>query len=171
MKLSTLTAALLLLLVLTACGSAPERFQGSVRDLVPPQAGGFKLKGEVKPVPILPPGQYQKDALRPTEGAVAQYEAPDGSQLALQVVNYPSRDDALASLKAMRENVEKLETGAKVEQSPKRDGNGREVGQRLVVDNGGHGASRVVWTNGSLLYLIAGEKLDSLLEFEKNLPS
>jgi DNA-directed RNA polymerase specialized sigma24 family protein len=93
--------------LMSSC-SEPAPFRGSVRDLIPQQVGDFKLKGEIKSVSIAPLDKYQSGALRPTEGMIAQYEAPGGAQLSFQAVNYPSASDAAQALKQMEERCQKI---------------------------------------------------------------
>lgn len=157
------------LLFISACNRGPT-FHGSVRDLMPAQAGNFKLRGEVKKTEIPPEGKYQEGALHPTEGADAQYESAGGVRLALQVVNYPSAAEAGEAWKQMLSNVEGMKKEAIVEQGEKMGKEGRAVGRRMVVRELTPGVNQVIWTNGSLFYIASGAKLDALLEFEKSLP-
>ena len=154
--------------LMSSC-SEPAPFRGSVRDLIPQQVGDFKLKGEIKSVSIAPPDKYQSGALRPTEGMIAQYEAPGRSQLSFQVVNYPSASDAAQALKQTEENVKKLVNGAKLTES-QRTGAKQGATRKIVVEGIAPGFHEVIWVNGSVIYQVSGDNLKSILEFEQGLP-
>jgi hypothetical protein len=164
---------LLIIVVLAAFMSScrgPAPFRGSVRDLVPREVGDFKLKGELKPISIAPPDQYQSGALRPTEGVIAQYEASGGAQLSFQVVNYPSAPDAGQALKQTEENVRKLGNGAKLTEGTRSGGRQGGASRKVVVEGIAPGFDEVLWVNGSVIYQVSGDNLKAILDFEQSLP-
>ena len=138
-----------------------------MRDLVPAQVGSFKLKGELKPAAIGPPEQYKSEALRPTEGVVAQYETSGSSPLTLQVTNYSSVSDAGRVLKQTMENVVRQGSGAKINEAPR---NGSASERRLVIEGIAPGYHAVIWTRESVVFQVSGDNLKSVEEFEKSFP-
>lgn len=160
---------IVMLSALVSSCSKPAAFRGSIRDLVPKQVADFRLKGEVKAVDIAPTSNYQEGALRPTEGVMAQYETPGKGQLSLQVINYPSAADASKAFKETQENVSKLGNGAKLSEGTRTSGQHQAI-RKIVVEGIAPGFSEIIWVDGSLLYQVAGDNLNAILDFEKNLP-
>ena len=137
---------------------------------MPQQVGDFKLKGEVKPVDIVPPNQYRGGAGRPIEGAVAQYEASNGTKLKLQVVKYSSASDADESLEQMVENVRNLAREAKVTEGTMTGRKQKSNSRKVVIEHIGPGFHAVMWVDTSLFYQVAGDNLEAALAFEQKLP-
>jgi hypothetical protein len=149
--------------------STSDRFHGSVAELFPKEVGRFKLHGEVRAVDI-PPAD-SSGALRPTEGAYARYESTEGNELTMQIINYSSVSDAAEALKTMRLNNEKLNSAAtKVSQSSRSNKAGKRTGEVLILEDPMTAIDQVVWTDGSLLYVISGKGSPTPMEFESNLP-
>ncbi|HEX8071362.1 MAG TPA: hypothetical protein VF546_15510 [Pyrinomonadaceae bacterium] len=155
----------------SACGASARRggaFSGSVRSLVPQQVGEFKLAGEVKALDIVRPNEYQGDAAPPTEGVSARYEAAGKTPLFFQVVNYRSAADAEHSLNQWKENVQKLGKGAKY--SDAAVGAGPNAKPGILVEGLAPGMHQAVWVDRSLVYLLAGDNLQSIQAFQQSLP-
>jgi hypothetical protein len=167
--MSRLFVISLLVVCASSCGE-PARFRGSVRDLVPKQVGNYRLAGEVKPIDIAPATKYDNNALRLREGVNARYASPDQKYLSLQVINYSSAQDAEEARRRMQENIEKLLTQARITGSSKTNKERRVTGQRMIVQDFSPGIHEIIWTDTSLLYTLAGDNLELLLQFEKDLP-
>jgi len=167
-SIKRLLIAVALFAALSACHD-PAAFRGSMPDLIPQQVGDFKLAGQATPLaPVA--GKDAGDALRPTEGVNARYEAPGRGPIGVQVVNYPSAADAERARKKMQENFENLQKGSQLGRSPKIDKEGKTVGQKLTVTDFAPGIHGVIWTNGSLLYVVTGDDLKAIEELEHGLP-
>jgi hypothetical protein len=164
-----LLAIVVLAVSMQACGGS-ARFRGQVRDIIPQRAGNFTLAGEIKPMEMPPPDKYRSGAARPTEGANAQYELAGRTRVSLQLVNFASGDDAGVALKKMQDNIESLQSGAKVSESAKTNKAGKATGRRLVVENFQPGIHQIIWNDGSLFYAVSGDDLKLLTEFEQSLP-
>ena len=141
-----------------------------MRELLPQQVGDFKLQGEVKPVGIAPLNNYESGALRPTEGLTAQYEAPGGARVILQVLNYPSAADSGRALKQIEENVRNLSNGAKLSEDTRAGDGQKAASRKIVVEGIAPGFDEVIWVDDSVLYQVSGDKLNAVLEFERKLP-
>jgi hypothetical protein len=162
---------MLTLAALVSSCSEPAPVRGLVRGLVPQQVGDFKLKGEIKPIGLAPPDKYKDNALIPTEGVIARYEAPaGGTQLALQIVNYPSASAALQSVKQFEANVGRLENGAKLTEGTRPGGKQGGASRKLIIEGIVPGFHQIVWVNESVIYELSGDNLQAVLEFEQNLP-
>lgn len=158
---------LFLLTFVCACNESPAPYTGSLRNLVPQQVGSFKLKGELKPAPIVPEGQSKSGALRPVEGLLAQYETSGGAPLTVQVTNYSSVSDAGKAFKQMVANVVSVGNGAKVSESAR---DGKEAGRKTIIEGIAPGYHGALWTNTSVLFQVSGDNLKTVEEFERSFP-
>ncbi|HBB89344.1 MAG TPA: hypothetical protein DC047_17200 [Blastocatellia bacterium] len=160
--------AIIGLMIASLSCSPANRFNGPVSNLFPKEVGRFKLRGEVKAVDVPPPDS--SGALRPTDGAYAQYESTGGDELTMQIVNYNSAADAEEALKKMRENMQNLNSAAKLSQSARSNKAGKNTGDVLILEDTRTAIDQVLWTDGSLLYVISGKGSAAPMEFESNIP-
>jgi hypothetical protein len=118
---------------------------GSLRDLVRPSVGGFRL---ISTAPVTKLGDRLSPGVVDSLGAF--YRAPDGSQLVQILLVYPSQSVAQARMQAVFEvAIASLEPGQKVTRGTIKNSDGDEIGSSIAITGGT--LQHVYWSNGKLL--------------------
>lgn len=142
-------------------------YKGDVGALAAKEIGIFKLAVSN------PANAEMLKALNGTAGLENLYQASDSNKLMVILVNFPSAEAAKAGLKIFQQH--EFDNWTILEQGPKQI-NGSPVGERVVVkeksSEAGKGDRVVLWTNGSVLFIVGTRGVDdsSPTEFEKNFP-
>jgi hypothetical protein len=166
------TITLLMLLIIPGLaqglpqnGKSLGIYKGDVGALAAKEIGSFKLAVSN------PADAEMLKALNGTAGLEDLYQSSDNRKLMVILVNFPTAEAAKAGLKVFQKH--EFDSWTILEQGPKQI-NGSPVGERVVVREKGSEAGKgdrvVLWTNGSVLFIVGTRGVDdsSPTEFEKS---
>ena len=165
---SNFTQTLLLCLILAliaACSSKQSlnTYEGSLSDLLPEKVGNYQKR--------ITPRKPSFKNLRHKDQLVVNYESSGEAPVTLEALNFPSPETAKYALQILHKELN--QRGGKVTDREPKDKGGTAVGERFVATFEATDQA-VVWTNGSVLFLLNPNpkdgSLDKAFTFEKNFP-